>query len=62
MSDTLQNDILDILSITETKLDPSIPKNQFQIEGFYIIINYLIQKSSGIMYIITNILHCRQPE
>ena len=56
MSDILQNDVIDILSITETKLDPSFPNNQFKIEGFNIIRNDFTQNSGGIMYMISLIV------
>ena len=52
MSNILQNDVLDIFSIMERKLEASFPKNLFQIEGYNIIRNDFTQKSKRIMFII----------
>ena len=50
--DILQNDVVDILSIIETQLDPSFSKNRLKIEGFNRIRNDFFQNSGYIMFIV----------
>ena len=61
--DILNRNIIDVMSMTETKLDESFPKHQFVLEGFNVIRNDFTLNSGGIMaFIRDDITHTRRPE
>ncbi len=61
--DILNSGLIDVLAITETKLDDSFPMHQFKIDGFKILRNDFNKNSGGIMIVIRDdIPHSRKPE
>ena len=50
---------VDILSVTETKLDPSFPNSQFLIPGLNEPLRYITSKSGGMLVYIKSLLPSR---
>jgi len=55
--------LIDVLAITETKLDASFPIHQFHLDGFKVIRSDFTKFSGGVMAIIRDdMAHSRKPE
>ena len=63
LADILNAGLIDVLAVTESKLDDSFPMNQFKLDGFKIIRNDFTKNSGGIMVIVRDdIAHARKSE